>query len=147
MAAIEPPPLAAADDPLIDNETNDDTDDFIILPDTIPPDTIDITAEISSSVQKKGESKVFKKPAKMISDCRLPDPCPVPTVFSKKTMVAIQSSQLEGTKKLALLREASLYYYGYCQNPTSDEYSTMAKMLCEQYPQLKDKQYKFHDWV
>jgi len=88
------------------------------------------------------------KPTKTTTkQSRLPNPCPAPTMFSQKTMIAVQNNQLIGTKKIALLREASLYYYGYCQNPTSDEHSTMAMVLCEKYPQLKDKQYKAHDWV
>lgn len=69
----------------------------------------------------------------------LPNPCPLPTTFTKKTNEACEKNQLLGTKKLAFLREASIYYYGLCPNPTSAEYITMAKTLCHKYPQLKDK--------
>ena len=38
-----------------------------------------------------------------------------------------------------LLREAVTFYKGICPNPTSEEYTAMAKTLCHEYPELKDK--------
>ena len=41
--------------------------------------------------------------------------------------------------KLRLLREAATFYESMCPKPTSSEYTEMAKVLCDAYPQLKDK--------
>ena len=37
-----------------------------------------------------------------------------------------------------MLREAAIYYFGVCSGGASD-YTTIAKTLCREYPQLKDK--------
>jgi len=132
------------------NDDNDDVSPKTSPPNVTPPETSPPLDEDRAPKRCKEVACCipYKKPSKETSS-RLPTPCPAPTMFSQKTMVAIETNQLKGTKKLALLREASLYYYGYCQNPTPDEYNTMARVLCEKYPQLKDKlgQYDFHDWV
>ena len=46
--------------------------------------------------------------------CTLPDPRPLPTTFSKKTLQAIEKGNLSGNAKTRLLREAALFYYGLC---------------------------------
>lgn len=70
----------------------------------------------------------------------LPVPCPLPPNFSRKVVEACDKGvQLTGVSKLRLLREAALFYYGICPLPTPNEYITMAKTLCNAFPQLKDK--------
>ena len=79
---------------------------------------------------------------------RLPSPCPVPMVFSHRVMEAIANDCVEGNIKLALIREASAFYYGLCPIPSGQEYDIMARTLCEKYPKLKNKQsVKGSDWV
>ena len=46
---------------------------------------------------------------------------------------------VKGNNKF-LLREAASFYNGLFPNPTTNEYVTMAKTLCNKYPELKDKQ-------
>ena len=72
-------------------------------------------------------------------DRRLPDPCPLPTSFSKRVQKSLERGVLSGNAKLALLRESFTYYYGICPNPLVHEYDTMCKKLCEKFPELKDK--------
>ena len=72
-------------------------------------------------------------------DLRLPEPCLLPNNFTKKTTEGFERGELTGTLKLRLLREASSFYYGICPKPTPLEYTTMAKTLCNRFPQLKDK--------
>ena len=74
-----------------------------------------------------------------VTELRLPDPCPLPNNFTRKTNEACERGELTGTLKLSLLREASAFYYGLCPKPTPTEYVTMAKTLCNKFPQLKDK--------
>lgn len=82
-----------------------------------------------------------------IKNLRLPDPCPLPTNFSEATIKAIQTGKLIGNLKLRLTREAASFYYGICPNPTSAEYTTKARTLCDNYPQLKDKDPTTDYWV
>ena len=69
----------------------------------------------------------------------LPEPCPVPTTFSRKTMEAIEKGALVGNAKIRLLREAGMFYFGVCSGRCSSDYITIAKTLCREYPQLRDK--------
>ena len=71
---------------------------------------------------------------------RLPEPCSLP-IRTKE----IISSGIKGNNRFFLLREAVTFYEGICPNPTTDEYTTMAKTLCHKYPELKDKGNKY--WV
>ena len=73
------------------------------------------------------------------SVCRLPEPCPLPNTFSRKTMDAIERGELLGTAKTRMLREAATFYFGVCSGRYSSDYITIAKTLCKEYPQLKDK--------
>ena len=70
---------------------------------------------------------------------RLPDPCPLPNSFSGIARQAIEQGQLTGNMKTRLLREAAMFYFGICSGGSSSEYITMAKTLCKEYPELKDK--------
>ena len=70
---------------------------------------------------------------------RLLDPCPVPNSFSRVTLQAIEKKQLKGNLKTRLLREAAMFYFGICSGGLSSEYITIAKTLCKEYPELKDK--------
>ncbi len=74
-----------------------------------------------------------------VKDLRLPDPCPLPNSLTPKTKQAVEQGELAGHIKLRLLREASCFYQGICPQPTATEYVTMAKTLCQKYPQLQDK--------
>ena len=74
------------------------------------------------------------------STCRLPEPCPLPSTYSRKTTEAIEQGNLLGTAKTRLLREAATFYFGICSGRCcSSDYVTIAKTLCREYPQLKDK--------
>lgn len=73
------------------------------------------------------------------SVCRLPEPCPLPNTFSRKTMDAIERGELLGTAKTRMSREAAAFYFGVCSGRCSSDYITIAKTLCKEYPQLKDK--------
>ena len=44
-----------------------------------------------------------------------------------------------GNMKTRLLREAAMFYFGICSGGSSTEYITIAKTLCKEYPELKDK--------
>ena len=73
---------------------------------------------------------------------KLPDPCPLPTTFSKKTRQAIETGNISGNAKTRLLREAALFYYSLCDGcntGVSSTYVTIARALCAEYPQLRDK--------
>ena len=70
---------------------------------------------------------------------RLPEPCPIPTSFSRRVQQACLADDLSGLNRLAFVREAGMYYDGICPNPTPLEYTTMAKTLCNTFPQLRDK--------
>lgn len=52
---------------------------------------------------------------------------------------AIEQGQLTGNTKTRLLREAAMFYFGICCGGSSTEYITIAKTLCKEYPELKDK--------
>ena len=69
----------------------------------------------------------------------LPTPCPLPPVFSERVNRAIIAKQIYGKDKLALIREASLFYYGLCPNPKGNQYDEMAKVLCNSFEQLRNK--------
>ena len=72
---------------------------------------------------------------------RLPAPCPIPYhCFSEDVIQALDNNQITGIFKIRLLRQAASFYHGICPKPTHDEYVSMAKTLCDHYPQLKDKQ-------
>ena len=70
---------------------------------------------------------------------RLPDPCPLPTTFSKKVSKALESGPLAGNEKLMFLREVFTFYYGVCPNPLPCEYDKISEALCLKYPELQDK--------
>ena len=74
-----------------------------------------------------------------VMSSRLPVPCPLPMSFSPCVTKAIADNKILGNNKLALIRECSLFYYGLCPYPTPKEYETMAKLLCDKYPDLKNK--------
>lgn len=76
---------------------------------------------------------------KSVSQRRLPSPCPVPDVFSERVMKAIENGDIQGNTKLALIREAGLFYYGICPNPTGAEYDVMSRTLCDNFTDLKNK--------
>ena len=69
----------------------------------------------------------------------LPEPCPIPTVFSEKVTEAIEKKQVNGNIKLALIREAAVFYYGICPNPSQTQYDTMSRTLCDNFQDLKNK--------
>ena len=73
------------------------------------------------------------------SSNRLPHPCPVPELFSPRVMKALSNNSLQGNAKLALIREAGLFYYGLCPQSTPAEYDTMAKTLCDRFQLSKTK--------
>ena len=76
----------------------------------------------------------------VLNDCRrLPNPCPLPTSFSKRVQKSLERGTLSGNAKLMFLREAFTFYYGICPNPLPHEYETMCETLCNKYPELKDK--------
>ena len=79
------------------------------------------------------------KRLKLSNSQRLPDPCPKLSQFSGKVQEAISNNSLQGALKLRLLREAAFYYHGICPCPSAVEYITIAKTLCNQFPQLSDK--------
>ena len=56
------------------------------------------------------------------STLRIPEPCPLPTIFTTITTTAIKKREIEGLKKLRLLRETTSFYRGICPNPTKEEY-------------------------
>lgn len=70
---------------------------------------------------------------------RLPEPCPLPNTFSRKTIDAIERGDLLGTAKTRMLREAATFYFGVCSGRCASDYITVAKTLCREYPQLRDK--------
>lgn len=71
---------------------------------------------------------------------RLPEPCPVPySSFSQDVIEAIEKGQVKGNFRVRLIRQAADFYYGMCPHPNHFEYVTMAKTLCNKYPQLCDK--------
>ncbi len=70
---------------------------------------------------------------------RLPEPCPLPSSFSQKTIDAIERGDLLGTAKTRMLREAATFYFGICSGRYFSDYTTIAKTLCKEYPQLRDK--------
>lgn len=79
---------------------------------------------------------------------RLPVPCPFPSTLTKATLEAIANEQLMGNMKIRLLREAATYYHGLCPRPNQTEYTSMAQMLCEKCPQLRDKMPRNNEyWV
>ena len=108
------------------------------------PALIDVSTEATTPTNISAEEPVTKKPkvTKMnvtvvATGSRLPEQCPLP-VISERTKEII-SNGIKGNNRFFLLREAVTFYEGICPNPTSDEYITMAKTLCHQYPELKDK--------
>ena len=68
----------------------------------------------------------------------LPEPCPIPAL-SERIKAMLAQNGVKANNKF-LLREAASFYNGLCPNPTTNEYVTMAKTLCNKYPELKDKQ-------
>ena len=75
-----------------------------------------------------------------INQRRLPVPFPVPcNCFSANVIQAIDNNNIKGTVKITLIRQVISFYYGICPRPRHDEYTCMAKTLCNKYGQLKDK--------
>lgn len=70
---------------------------------------------------------------------RLPEPCPVPTTFSKEVSRAIEDDNVTGLIKDRLKRQIGTFYYGICPKPSPSEYTIMAKTVCQKYTQLQDK--------
>ena len=52
---------------------------------------------------------------------------------------AIEREDLLGTAKTRMLREAATFYFGACSGRCASDYITIAKTLCREYPQLRDK--------
>ena len=78
-----------------------------------------------------------------VNQRRLPNPCPAPqNCFSDDVIQAIDKNSVKGILKIRLIRQAASFYYGICPRPTHDEYTSMAKTLCEKYGDLKDKKPK-----
>ena len=75
----------------------------------------------------------------VVATTSLPDPCPIPSVFSKKVTKAIQKNQVNGNIKLTLIREAAVFYYGICPQPSQTQYDTMSRTLCDNFHDLKNK--------
>lgn len=97
----------------------------------------DVTVEVKEDLEQPEQE--LKPNVVKASTLRLPEPCPLPTNFTTITTTAIENGEIEGLKKLRLLREATSFYRGICPNPTKAEYATMSKALCTEYPQLQDK--------
>ena len=100
----------------------------------LPANRDDEAAEPPAKKPRTEEYKVLAAPTKT-----LPIPCPLPPVFSERVNTAIQQKEIHGKDKLALIREASLFYYGLCPTPSSNQYDEMAKVLCNSFEQLKNK--------
>ena len=115
------------------------------------PTPINISTEAATSINTSAEGPKTKK-AKMTKNKvtvvatggRLPEPCPLP-IISERTKDIISASGYERNNRFFLLREAVTFYEGICPNPTSEEYTAMAKTFCHEYPELKDKGEKY--WV
>ena len=99
-------------------------------------------ALLSLRAQSQKRQK-WQKKSVVTTGSRLPEPCPLP-IISERTKNIIANG-IQGSKRFFLLREAVTFYEGICPNPTSDEYTAMAKTLCHGYPELKDKGNKY--WV
>ena len=99
------------------------------------------------SMQKRASNDI--KPITVQQDeRRLPSPCPLPSTFTKPTLESIANEQLMGNMKIRLLREAATYYHGLCPRPNQTEYTSMSQMLCEKFPQLRDKMPRNNEyWV
>ena len=69
----------------------------------------------------------------------LPKQCPLPSSFTPSLSKSIEEKKISGNVKLCLIRESCEFYYSICPNPTPVEYQVMAKTLCDQYPELKNK--------
>ena len=74
-----------------------------------------------------------------LANIRLPVPCPLPTVYTPAVQIAIQNDSLTGLLKLSMLRQCATFFYGVCPRPRSYEYREMSKILCDNYPSLKDE--------
>ena len=85
------------------------------------------------------ETRCLPDPCVPTETRRLPDPCPLPNSFSRVTRQAIEQGQLTGNMKTRLLRESAMFYFGICSGGSSSKYITIAKTLCKEYPELKDK--------
>ena len=104
--------------------------------------------ETISTKRQKFDLEVEKKhKLQAIEQIRLPNPCPLPNNFSMVTTKAIENNTLKGNIRLRMTREAAAFYYGICPKPTPTEYTIMAKTLCDNYPQLKDKDPNKNYWV
>jgi len=75
---------------------------------------------------------------------RLPAPCPCPSMFTDDVTQAIES-KIIGIMKLRMQRQAATYYWGICPWQKTTEYNTMAKAMCNKYPQLRSKSAEY--WV
>ena len=110
---------------------------------TEPPPTKKMLIDTEAGPSTIETPKVFRS---CVIDMRLPNPCPLPTNFSSQSTAAIKNNQLMGLSKFRFLRECAEYYFGICPKPTPNEYIRMAQMLCDTFPQLKDKDDGEH-WV
>ena len=81
---------------------------------------------------------VYNQPI-LNEDKRLPKQCPLPSSFTPSLSKSIEEKKISGNVKLCLIRESCEFYYSICPNPTPVEYQVMAKTLCDQYPELKNK--------
>ena len=93
---------------------------------------------LSPDKENHDPDKTPTRPDTSVS-CRLPEPCLLPNTFSRKTTDAIERGDLLGTAKTRMLREAATFYFGVCSGRCSSDYITIAKTLCKEYPQLRDK--------
>lgn len=106
----------------------------------VPSQKIHPSVQPASSQQSRIQAKNVASVVIQENERRLPEPCPVPySSFSPDVIQAIEKDQLKGILKIRLIRQAADFYYGLCPNPNHIEYVTMAKTLCERYPQLRDK--------
>ena len=94
-------------------------------------------------ISTEGSKAKKKKVTVVATGSRLPEPCPLP-ILSERTKDII-SNGIKGNNRFFLLREAVIFYEGICPHPSPEEYTIMAKTLCHEYPELKDKQDAY--WV
>ena len=71
----------------------------------------------------------------------------LPTIYSKKVQHAIENDELnQPPLRLAFVREIVSHFECRLPEPTSDEYTAIAKRLCDKHPNLKDPK-KSRYWV